>query len=501
MLKAVVFDDEYIVRQGLSQMIDWQRYGVELVGTAGDGLSALEMFREQRPDIVLTDIRMPGMDGLRLIETVAGEAGDTMFIVFSGFNEFEYVMRAIGLGVVDYLEKPVTVEKIDEVMRKAIERIEKQQAFSSMKSKWEASKQELLEKATLNLLLAGDSALGKWKESYGPQWEAIAGITVLAFSSECVELPESADYRIVEVTNGADRLSAVLHFKLPADELWEQLMLQGGDCELFAAGGTYASLAEAPKSCKEALRALRYGRFLEESGLIRIEEMEGSDELAGHLTKHEESVIFSLRTGDKKGLSAALDEFEVSVGEQKLDPEQAEREILQLVYVGLEVLKETGRDIRSLGKVAHQELGVMHTREEMFRWLRGKVEAMLTAVTEARRSAKHAAVEKALAYMEARFGQDISLQELAEHVGLNATYFSLLFKEEMGISYIKHLTHERMEHAKVMLREGMLVGEVSEKVGYLNYRHFTETFKKLIGMTPKHYREAHSIERKEDGHA
>ena len=113
MRKAVIFDDEYIVLQGLQAMIDWQKYGVEIVGTAGDGAAALAIVRERRPDIILTDIRMPGMDGLELIERVMQEAPDTYTIVFSGFNEFEYVKRAIGLGVADYLEKPITIQTIE----------------------------------------------------------------------------------------------------------------------------------------------------------------------------------------------------------------------------------------------------------------------------------------------------------------------------------------------------------------------------------------------------
>jgi len=138
MLKAVIFDDEYIVLQGLRQMIDWSRYGVELAGTAEDGVSALQLLRACKPDIVLTDIRMPGMDGLQLIETAAAESPETMFIVFSGFNEFEYVRRAIGLGVIDYLEKPVTVSKIEAALRRTMNRIGKEQAFGEMKKKLEA---------------------------------------------------------------------------------------------------------------------------------------------------------------------------------------------------------------------------------------------------------------------------------------------------------------------------------------------------------------------------
>lgn len=491
MLKAVVFDDEYIVCQGLSKMIDWQRYGVELAGTAGDGLSALQLFREQKPDIVLTDIRMPGMDGLRLIEIASAEAPETMFIVFSGFNEFEHVMRAIGLGVVDYLEKPITVEKIEEVMRKTLERIGKQQAFSSMKMKLEASRQELLEKATLELLLSGEKAAEKWKRQFGPEWTDVKGVTVLAFQAERPLLPEDPSYRMVHVMNGADVLTAVFHFAVPPEALWEKLVSIGGEIGAFGSGGTYSSLSDAPKSCKEALRALRYGRFLEESGWTRIEDVEGDIEPTNELTKHEESVIFALRTGDKEGLDRSIAGFESWIEAQKLAPDKAEREMLKLAYLGLDTLKEFGREIRPLGEIDHQELAVMQTREEMFGWLRHKLESMLAWTIEARRSNKHEAVEKALAFMEERYGEDLSLQELAGHVGLNATYFSLLFKEEMGLSYIKHLTNIRMERAKEMLQGGMLVSEVSEKVGYINYRHFTEIFKKLAGMTPKQYRESH----------
>lgn len=219
MLKAVIFDDEYIVLQGLRQMIDWSRYGVELAGTAEDGVSALQLLRACKPDIVLTDIRMPGMDGLQLIETAAAESPETMFIVFSGFNEFEYVRRAIGLGVIDYLEKPVTVSKIEAALRRTMNRIGKEQAFGEMKKKLEASRSDLLEKATLDLLLAGERAEGKWKDVYGEDWANVAGVTVLAFSEERPALPEHPSYRIIGVTNGNERLAVALHRELPPEAL------------------------------------------------------------------------------------------------------------------------------------------------------------------------------------------------------------------------------------------------------------------------------------------
>jgi two-component system, response regulator YesN len=247
LLKAAIFDDEYIVLQGLRTMIDWSRHGLELVGTASDGLAALELFRTHRPDIILTDIRMPGMDGLQVIEEVLNESPDALCIVFSGFNEYEYVKRAIKLGVTDYIEKPITIPKIEE----AILKISKQISRNNQPR----------EKETLNLMLAGD------------------------------------------------------------------------------------------------------------------------------------------------------------------------------------------------------------------------------------RSSLHFSVDKALRYIEEHYDQDLSLQDVAEHVGMNPAYFSFLFKEKMGLTYVKHLTQIRMEHAKSLIQQGLLIHEVSEKSGFYNYRHFTEVFKKYVGLTPGQYRE------------
>jgi len=261
-LKAVVFDDEYIVIEALRTLIDWEGLEVELVGTAGDGITALEVFRLERPDIVLTDIRMPGMDGLQLIQEIMREAEDTCCIVFSGFNEFEYVKQAIQLGVIDYLEKPITDASVERSLRKAVGRILSQRETMEIRRKWEESQRELLEKALLD------------------------------------------------------------------------------------------------------------GQALDE----------------GHMPKS-------------------------------------------------------------------------------------------------------SAVERARTYIVQHVNRDLSLQEVADHVGMNAAYLSVLFKEETGETYIKFLTRYRMELAKMLLRKGLKVNEVSERVGYHTYRHFSEVFKKCTGTTPGQFRD------------
>jgi two-component system response regulator YesN len=500
MLKAVIFDDEYIVTQGLQMMVDWSRYGIELAGTAADGLSALQMVRELRPDIVMTDIRMPGLTGLELIEAIAQEKPDTVCIVFSGFNEFDYIRTALKLGVVDYLEKPVTLEKIDEAMLRTIERIGHQQEHAQLKTQLAANKEALLEKATLDLLLLGEEAVVPWKAAYGEsEADRIVGVTVLAATGRPERLDENPAYRIIPFLYGKEWLLVVIHYALPADDLWEQLTILSPHMqETIGSGQTYSKLAEAGLSLKEALRALRYGVFLEEKGWTRFEYADES--LPNGLTEREEEIVFCMRTGNKDGLLRQLEEYKHWMEAQRLSPELVEQEVLKLAYIGYQVAKESGWDAKPNARptVPHWELGEMSSRDRMFDWLREQMEMLHNFMREDKHASKHNAVEKALAFIDKHYLESFTLQEVAEHVGMNATYLSLLFKEKVGTSYIKHVTKLRMEQAKIMLLKGMLVNDVSKKVGYYNYRHFTELFKKYTGVTPGQFREGHGSHKMQD---
>lgn len=543
MLRAVIFDDEYIVTQGMRAMIDWGRYGIELAGTAGDGLSALGMVRDLKPDIVMTDIRMPGMDGLKLIEAISEEAPDTVCIVFSGFNEFDYIRKALKLGVVDYIEKPVTIEKVDEAMRRTIERIGRRREHMELKDKLEASKEALLEKATRDLVLLGEEAIPAWRRAFGEEESRrVVGVTALAGSApetlealDAAEPPDEADkanaagaleppeppdetadhadakkgaearsgdpvaglsppYLSVRFPNGNEWVAVVFHYALPADSLWERLELRSMHMNgTVGSGLTYAEVKHAGRSCKEALRALRYGLFLEEKGWTRFEHAEENESFPEGLSEREEELVFLLRTGNREALRGHLEAVKRWMESERLNPDLAERELLKLAYLGLQVAKESGLAERQAGiaeAVPHRELGGLRTRDEMFRWLSGYLGALMDGMAESKRTSKHAAVDKALAFIEKNYDRDLTLQEVAEHVGMNATYFSLLFKEKVGHSYIKHVTKLRLEQAKVYLRRGLKVNEASEKVGYYNYRHFTELFKKHVGLTPGQYRES-----------
>jgi len=363
-LKAVVFDDEYIVIEGLRTMIDWSSYGIKLVGTASDGLSALACFRDEQPDIVFTDIRMPGLTGLELISRITEEKPDTYCIVFSGFNEFDYVRNAIKLGVIDYLEKPISIQSIEQALQKIQLHVQAKQEQELLKIQLQETQRAMLEKLSLELLMGRLDELPRWLQLVGTSSDRIYGVTVIKYKGN-VELTKPSDYQIIHMRNGDEQLAMVLHFK-PISDVREELIKEQAETMLIGIGGTYPSTEQAAQSYQEA----------------------------------------------KKSYSIAANE-----------------------------------------------------------------------------PTKHEAIELAKAYIEQNFTKDLSLNEVAEFVNMNATYLSVLFKEVVGESYIKYLTRYRMELAKELLSEGIKVNHVSDKVGYRTYRHFSEVFKKYTGQTPGQFKE------------
>ncbi|OPH58080.1 DNA-binding response regulator [Paenibacillus ferrarius] len=493
MLKAAVFDDEYIVLQGLREMIDWSSFGIELVGTADNGLSALDLFRAHRPKLIFTDIRMPGMDGLQLIEEIMREAPETLCIVFSGFNEFEYVKRAINLGVADYLEKPITIPTIEQAIRKVLDKISQEQEVLELKTKVRSSQGDLLVKATFDLLFLGEEAEEKWREIYGSGAESIIGVTVLATESDQLRMLEQTDFTAIPLRHGQERLFVCVHAQQPTPEFWEQLQLDSEQADISVGSGrTYTELKDAAHSYKEALRALRSAHFLGEKGIVRFEDLGDLITRPEGLSEREEAIILSLRSGNKAGMLEQIDRYIAWIQMEKLDSEVAEHEMLKLLYLAFEEAKRSSGDKAS--RIAetyrpHVELREMAARGKVTAWFRSQLDMLIDSTMDAREHARHASVTRARNYMELNYTRDVTLQEVAEHVGMNPTYFSVLFKEEVGESYIKYVTRIRMELAKTLLSRGLKVNDVSEKVGYHTYRHFSEVFKKYTGCTPGQYKD------------
>jgi two-component system response regulator YesN len=486
MWKAVVCDDEYIVLEALGMMVDWEGLGIELAGTAGDGVSALELIRRVKPDIVLTDIRMPGLDGLQLIETVLAEAPETHCIVFSGFNEFEYVKRAIRLGVADYVEKPITETAIERALRKVIGQIERETAIRSMERRLHDNGEALLGKAVWELLLFGKEAEPGWREQFGPDGDRVTGVTVLA-AAESFRLPEHPAYRAVHLRDDKHHLAVMFHFMDLPPAHWDSLAdeLDGAGVAV-GIGRTHSSPEGAQPGWREAVRALKAAKLLNIRGAVRFGEMDSRPDNPGLLSAREEAILLALRAGSRAMVSAEVERFLREIQELKPDPDAVESEMLKIIYAAEEAVgKERDRSAKP-----HIEIAEAAAEGRLAEWFRDRLERLAERETANRERDKHTAIEEAKQYVAHNAFRDVSLQETAAHVGLHPAYLSVLFKETTGETFIQYLTRNRVELAKSLLREGMKISEVSDRVGYMNPRHFGEVFKRYTGVTPGQYRDS-----------
>lgn len=210
------------------------------------------------------------------------------------------------------------------------------------------------------------------------------------------------------------------------------------------------------------------------------------------LLKRKQTLLFSLRTLDQEGLLQKIEEFRRSMVERNIEPEVVKGKMLRLIYLSMEVAKEAKEDTSNLwtnGYLPHKEVANLHSSWELFEWFKQQMLHIYQWIDNNQKKPKHIAIKRALRFIHLNYHKELSLQEVAEHSNMSITYFSVLFKEQMGESYIKYVTKMRIEHAKKLLKSGAKVNEVSEKVGYYNYRHFSELFKRHVGMTPGHYRD------------
>ncbi|MFC0476710.1 helix-turn-helix domain-containing protein [Robertmurraya beringensis] len=207
------------------------------------------------------------------------------------------------------------------------------------------------------------------------------------------------------------------------------------------------------------------------------------------LTQRKQSLLRSLRMLERETFFQKIEEFNCSMIEQKLDPEVVKGKMLRLIYLSMEVAKES---LWNKGYLPHMEVANLHSTVDLCYWFQQQMEQIFQCVKNNQVEPKHIAIERALRFIQSNYDKELSLQEVSDHSNMSSTYFSVLFKEQMGESYIKYVTKLRIEHAKKLLMNGAKVNEVSEKVGYYNYRHFSELFKRHVGMTPGHYRDRQS---------
>lgn len=533
MIKIFLVEDEIIIREAIHKMIPWESYGFEFAGEAKDGEMALPAIRSIRPDVLITDIKMPFMDGLALSKLVLKELPDTKIIIVSGYDDFEYARQAISLGVEQYLLKPVTKSAFIEVLEKIREKYEKEveqkdyiekfqkdireyekntrRDFFEMLVSGKAELKNIYEKAEqlqidilsecYNLILFSVASGERQREivdTYTPEMgHLLTQIDILIQKDENYLLFRNQMFSYAVLVKASK--SMINHCTQSCMELLTQMFEQEKErIDWFICHATAVDrLSMLPKCYKEAMKtfALRYVGY---SHVISSEEPKQQEHPDVDLRSIDTDAVNPeiIRNFLCQALPEEVESFVSNyfhlIGEDALKSQMFRQYILLNAYfcvvsfvqsLGIDKAKfqEEIPDIQaeisgSSGQVRENMVKILSRaismREES---TRGKYRTMIQAAVE---------------FMEENYSDEsLNLNKVACAANVSANHFSALFSQEMKQTFIEYLTALRMRKARELLRcTDKRSGEIALEVGYKDAHYFSFLFKKTQGCTPSGYR-------------
>ncbi|MEC0240713.1 response regulator [Paenibacillus dokdonensis] len=519
--KVILVDDEPMILRSLQAAIDWEGLGLEVAGTARNGEGALKLISEHSPDVVISDIRMPGMDGIALMKEVLTGNPKRVFIVISGYGEFEYAREALRQGAFDYMLKPIDHDELTGMLQRAAAHLDAQtendkllhsvhvlsvMARERMFSEWiegndrplrymqwmenseleqeyfmavvqldhflRLNEQWLMDEKRL-WLFAIRNILEEWSLQHG-------GLTVFPFHSGewIILLPKNLQPEKAKLGN---------------DLIYQIKRYSKLSCSVGISRSS-KGIGQLSMAYQSATRAL-YQRFYSEQEGVFIDQGDMGKEVQSAEMKYpkhlEAALMESVRTLDSQRMATLFDELKLYIEQHAFAKEAAERllvEIAVVLYRHLEyanLLAEWPLD----GLI--QDLHEAGNLNELIGMLK---RAFARQMNESLRSQVkedgHSLIEKAKVYITNHYHKDLSMEEVAEVVDLSISHFCTLFKQMSGYTFLEYLTQCRMEKAKYILKHtSVKVYQIAPLVGYQDAKYFTQVFKKATGRTPSEFRE------------
>lgn len=539
MIKLLIADDEQIILDGISESIDWDSYGIKVAGTATNGIDALELAKRLCIDILVTDIKMPGLEGLELIKEINALKRGIKVILISAYEQFDFAQEAISLGALSYLTKPLKKQRIIDEVLKARDCILAQRQDADSRSRLEEQYNENLpiirEHYLNNLIMGNTSVAGDFKrqsDAYGIEideavmgvfvftadsmgdssregFEKAAQITNLQISQMISELlPEnykrvvfqSHNNEVVTIFNSREPLSDTIRdVTFCAEAIKNALMHEKRVSVSAGVGRVYPSLDNAALSYQEALKALNYRLVYGNNTVLYIDYVEMKElshtNVFSNLNETLANIQNVLWTGRNIEVIKLMDSAISGVLNNKKIPYHYIQQVYcQLLSVLLRTIYEMNILPEQLyGTPVHLyvELLKKNTSQEADMWCRDLVERACNAINAKKAVRTNNVIGIAIRYIRENCNKDLSLSEVAEKVNLNPSYFSRLFKEETGTQFVEYVRNAKMELAKDLLRNSnKKIYEICEKLGYVNVQYFSTVFKNTVGMTPNEYKKS-----------
>ena len=532
-LKVFLVEDEVIIRNGVKKSINWEKEGYDFVGEASDGELAYPMILKERPDILITDIRMPFMDGLELSRLVKEKLPNIRIMLLTGYGEFDYAKQAISIGVADYLLKPISSVMLLEALGKVRDTILKEQEDKALLAQYEQEMQENTERDKMKFfqkMLFGGLSMGQILEE-GKQFELdlmAAAYQVVLFQILQTKAAQEEPDKVVAAYEKIDRIAEELPFvysfhreidgwaflltadsdeqlqenKLRLKDNLEKIMKKWPELDYFGAiGMPVERLRNLKESFRDADRAFAERFALPPDQITEGTQLTSKDGVRDGIEVKGIVQVGTLRTmigkflnnGTRDEVKEFCDMYLEQIQQDNLSSSLLRQYLI--VDVSAEVLSfirklspdaELENEIEELNRVLLEK----HSIEELRNYLIGFLTETIDLRDDVSGRKYTDLIEAAKKEIDENYMSDeISLNTVSVRVGMSPSYFSAVFSRETGMTFVEYLTEVRMNKAKEYLMcSSMKMTEIAFEVGYRDPHYFSYIFKKTQGCTPKEYR-------------
>ncbi|MDF2668435.1 MAG: DNA-binding response regulator [Paenibacillus sp.] len=513
MYHVLLVDDENIILDGITKVVDWTKAGTELIGTARNGIEAFEHICKRQPDIVITDIRMPGMDGLQLIAKTAERFPQVRFIVLSGFGEFEYASKAMSYGVKHFLLKPCNEQTISDALSELVEECEqivrKEQFVDQLKYGLERTlphvKEQFLKEFVTNKTY-GEKDWDYYRNMFGFHLDN-KKIQLIVFQLEGLfefehlfavkNIAEDILVNPLLSSTVGEHVLVVVEEELEQEKLQERIeriretFLGYYKIDLTVALSEADYFPRARQLYKQTLECLHYRFYLGEGSLITKRDITLLDGPAAvtELPFDESSLLLQIKTGRWEAAEDSLRQYFQRIADARMDSNTTKTFVIQLFMSVIRLGDDAEFQANMNGLMNLYKLETIQSMEEFFL----RIASQITDKHYQKNKNRHSAiVGKVIEIIHARLGdQQLSLQGVAEQMlYMNPDYLGKVFKKETGEKFSGYVMKLRINKAKELLSgsEDIKIFEIAEMLGFgESPQYFSQVFKKIVGCAPTEY--------------
>jgi two-component system, response regulator YesN len=537
MFKVLIVDDDFSFRIKLKTMVDWEKVGFEIYGEATNGLNAIQMIDSDCPDVIVTDMSMPVMDGIGLIECIENKYPHIKVIVLSGYDDFEYVRRSMKRGTVDYILKHQLSETtLLAVLKTAVSDIVKEKQEDHQKQhiqKQLTVSKNILKQNFLNQLVAGEindtSEIERTISSLGIEIDT---------RNLALIVTEIDDFMVIKEKYSIKEIKTLVQSFL---DISEKTLSGFGKTEIFHAdnnkfiiivslGNVHSDLfiynqlvsiidniklnikrfinvtacwsishvcndiTDIKKYYDGAERQLKDKFFKGKDKIIRegVTEVNNKKEIFRLSVKDEKNLEKLLRYLDQQKVDEYVEYIFDEVLARKLNYKSVQMICAELINIANKVAREVGIEavaMYSKDETPYNEIQRYESFTDLKQWILGIYGRLITALSVLNIKSDYSELtRKAIEYINSNYQRNISLNDVAGYLGINSTYLSHMFKEECKKGFVEYLNTLRVVKAKQLIGS-IKLKDIVHEIGFNNYNYFLKVFKDITGMTPVEYEE------------